>query len=63
MSEDWDSVTKIGKNVRGSGARPTVARTQAEINAARRMGAVVGTEKKACTPPPISSSPLLAPGR
>jgi len=49
MSEDWDSVTKIGKNVRGAGARPTVARTQAEINAARRMGAVVGTEKKYAT--------------
>jgi putative transcription factor len=47
MSEEWDSVTKIGKSVRpGGAARPTVARTQAEINAARRAGAVVGTEKK-----------------
>jgi hypothetical protein len=48
MSEEWDSVTKIGKAVRPGGAavRPVVARTQAEINAARRAGAVVGTEKK-----------------
>jgi putative transcription factor len=51
MSDDWDSVTKIGKAVRPGGAavRPVVARTQAEINAARRAGAVIGTEKKVCT--------------
>lgn len=45
---DWDSVTVIGKNVRrgNAGPKPTVARTQGQINAARRMGAVVATEKK-----------------
>jgi len=46
MSDDWDTVTKIGKGVRGAGQRPTVARTQAEINAARRAGAIVATDKK-----------------
>jgi len=46
MSEEWDTVTTIGKS--GRGTRPTVARTQAEVNAARRAGAIVGTEKKVC---------------
>lgn len=46
MSEDWDSVTKIGSKTRGNTQRATVARTQSEINAARRSGAVVATEKK-----------------
>lgn len=50
MSEEWDSVTKIGKNVSGSGGpRATVARTQSEINAARRSGAVISTDKKYAT--------------
>lgn len=44
----WDSVTVIGKNVRrgNSGPKETVARTQAQINAARRSGAVVSVTKK-----------------
>lgn len=48
MSEDWDSVTVIGSKARvgGGGPRERVARTQAEINAARRSGALVGVEKK-----------------
>lgn len=47
MSDDWDSVTYIGAGVRGnSGPREKVARTQSEINAARRSGAVVSTDKK-----------------
>jgi hypothetical protein len=47
MNEDWDSVTKIGSKVRGKGTpRATVARTQSEINAARRSGAIVATDKK-----------------
>jgi len=50
MSEGWDSaVTKIGKNVTGGGTKTTVARTQAEINAARRSGTVVSTDKKYVT--------------
>ncbi|KAJ8609071.1 hypothetical protein MRB53_039340 [Persea americana] len=40
----WDDVVKIGKSANHS--RPVVARTQAEINAAQRSGAVLGTEKK-----------------
>ncbi|EEB05266.1 transcriptional coactivator [Schizosaccharomyces japonicus yFS275] len=44
MSE-WDSVTKIGKRA-GPGARTVVAKSQSQINAARRAGAVVATEKK-----------------
>lgn len=46
---DWDQVTKIGKSVSGGATRATVARTQAEINAARRAGTLVGTEKKYAT--------------
>jgi len=36
--DDWDSVTRIGSSVRsgGGGPREKVAKTQAEINAARR---------------------------
>lgn len=40
----WDDVVKIGKSANST--RTGVARTQAEINAAQRSGAVVGTEKK-----------------
>lgn len=45
---DWDSVTVIGLRARvgGGGPREKVARTAGEINAARRTGAVVNTEKK-----------------
>lgn len=49
MSDDWNSVTKIGKNVSGGGARATVARSQSEINAARRSGALISTDKKYVT--------------
>lgn len=45
---DWDSVTVIGQKARigGGGPRQNVAKTQAQLNAARRSGNVVGTEKK-----------------
>jgi putative transcription factor len=49
MSEEWDTATKIGKGVRGPGQRATVARSQAEINAARRAGNVISTDKKYAT--------------
>lgn len=45
---DWDSVTIIGQKARigGGGPRQNVAKSQGELNAARRSGNVVGTEKK-----------------
>lgn len=45
---DWDSVTIIGSKARvgGGGPRQTVAKTAGQLNAARRTGAVIGTEKK-----------------
>ncbi|CAN6602223.1 multiprotein-bridging factor 1 [Trichomonascus vanleenenianus] len=48
MSEDWDNVTYVGSRARGGGGGPraNVARTQGEINAARRSGNVVSVDKK-----------------
>lgn len=45
---DWDSVTIIGSKARvgGGGPRANVARTQAQINAARRTGSVLSVDKK-----------------
>lgn len=45
---DWDSNTIIGQKVRagGGGPRQQVARTQGQINAARRSGNVLSVDKK-----------------
>jgi hypothetical protein len=46
--EGWDSVTKIGSKVRGGPAAPKekVLRGESALNAARRTGSAVTTEKK-----------------
>ncbi|AET37696.1 multiprotein-bridging factor 1 Ecym_1470 [Eremothecium cymbalariae DBVPG len=48
MSDDWEATTVIGQKVRrgGGGPRQQVARTQGQINAARRAGLVLSVDKK-----------------
>lgn len=47
MSDDWDSVTHIGKSRSGGGGahRPHTIKTKAELNAAMRSGDVSSQKK------------------
>lgn len=51
MSEEWDTVTKIGQKVSGGGGGPRekVVRGKSALNAAQRTGTLVATEKKFAT--------------
>ena len=69
MSDDWESVTKIGSKVRaggGSVAKEKVIKGESALNAARRQGAAITTEKKFASANtvvrlPPHSKPLISP--
>lgn len=62
MSDDWDSVTKIGARTRGgaAGPRETVVKGKAALNAAQRSGAILATDKKQFTTANTAVSPTRA---
>ena len=50
MSDDWNSVTRIGqKHTGGGGPRETTVKGKSALNAASRQGLLVGSEKKYAT--------------
>lgn len=60
----WDTdVVKIGKNVRNGGGAPreTVVRSQSALNAAKRAGAQIVTEKKFSTGNAVCPFPASPP--
>jgi putative transcription factor len=62
MSEDWESVTKIGSKVRTGGAggpKEKVIKGESALNAARRQGAAITTEKKFSTANAVRLAQLL----